>query len=76
MSEYRVTLPFVIYVTTTIEADSEQEAIDEAVNDVSLTNYCGNGGDDRMVGSYNTNDTIEPGDFFDDENYQPTAELV
>jgi hypothetical protein len=29
-----------------------------------------------MVGSYNTNDTIEPGDFFDDENYQPTAELV
>lgn len=76
MSEYKVTLPFIIYVTTTVDADSEDDAIEAATSEVSLTNYCGNGGDDRIVGSYDTSDTIEAGDFFDDENYQPTAELV
>jgi hypothetical protein len=74
--KYKVTLPFIIYVTTTVEADSEDIAIDEAIENVQLTNYCGNGGDDRMVGSYDTCDTIEPGEFIDDASYQPSVELV
>ena len=74
--KYKVTLPFVIYVTTTVEADSEQEAIDEAANDVILTNYCGGGGSDRLCGSYDMSDTIECGDFFENEHIKATAELV
>lgn len=76
MSAYKVTLPFIIYVTAEIEADSEDEAIDEAINDIGITNYCGNGGDDRLVGGWNTSCTIECGDFIDSVDYLPAAELV
>ena len=76
MSTYKVTLPFVIYVTAEIDADSEQEAIDEAINDIGITNYCGNGGDDRLVGGWDTKHTIECGDFIDSVDYLLTAELV
>lgn len=77
MSTYKVTLPFVIYVTAEIEADSEQEAIDNAINEVGLTNYCGGGGSDRLCGSWNMSHTIECGDFIEGENVADAfAELI
>lgn len=64
--KYKVRLPFLVYVEHECEADSEQEAIDISVDEVQLTNYCGNGGSDKLIGSYDTDDTIECGEFFED----------
>lgn len=77
MSTYKVTLPFVIYVTAEIEADSEQEAIDNAINEVGLTTYCGGGGSDRLCGSWDMSHTIECGDFIEGDNVaDASAELI
>jgi hypothetical protein len=76
MSTYKVTLPFIVYVTAEIEADNEEKAIEEATGNLALTNYCGNGGDDRLVGSWNTSNTLEPGDLIDHIDYLPTVELI
>jgi hypothetical protein len=63
MAEFKVRLPFMIYVTTTVEAETEEDALDEAVQGVDITCYCGNGGDDRLIGSWNTDDTLNCGDY-------------
>lgn len=75
--KYRVAIPFIIWASVEVDADSEQEAIEEALNDTSLTTYCGNGGDDKLVGTY-CHASIEVGDYFSDSKrgINATAELL
>lgn len=58
--KYQVTVPFAIYVTLEVEVDGIEDAKIEAVQEVYLTNYCGNGGHDRLVGV--SGGSIEVGD--------------
>ena len=34
----------------TVEAENKEEAIERAYNNVSIDNYCGNGGTDKLIG--------------------------
>lgn len=49
--KYKLSIPFAIYVEKEVEADSEDEALEQAY-EVSLTNYGGNGGTSKLVGTY------------------------
>lgn len=67
--KYRLIIPFAIYVEKFVEADSEEEALEKAY-EVSLTNYCGNGGSSKLVGTYcysniecDDDQPIESGDY-------------
>lgn len=49
--KYKLSIPFAIYVEKEVEADSEEDAIEQAY-EVSLTNFVGNGGTSKLVGTY------------------------
>lgn len=51
--KYRVYGSVPVSVTITVEAESEEAAIEAAYNEFpGLTSYCGNGGIDQLVGVY------------------------
>ena len=52
-------LPF--FVTIEVTANNEEEARDIASEEVYLTNYCGNGGSNKLIG-VNGSASIEAGD--------------
>lgn len=75
--KYNVTIPFLIWAIVEVEADDENEAIDEALNDTALTTYCGNGGSSKLCGTYCHAD-IEVGDYYEnkEDGIKATAEIV
>jgi hypothetical protein len=50
MPKYIVEIPYLVFVTVTIEAENEEEAIDIALDEASIGAYCGNGGHDKLIG--------------------------
>ena len=50
MNKYRVTLPYIVYVQDEVEAENEEEALEIACSDITLSSYVGNGSIDRLVG--------------------------
>lgn len=50
MKKYTVTGYANVVVEVTVEADNEEEAIQKAYDNVSIDNYCGNGGTDKLIG--------------------------
>lgn len=52
MKKYEVTVPFPVFVTVKVEAESRDDAIEEAISDAQLTAFAGNGGTDKLVGVY------------------------
>lgn len=45
-----------VTVEVTVEAENEEEAIEKAYDNVSIDNYCGNGGTDKLIGVCNTDE--------------------
>ena len=45
-----------VVVEVTIEADNGEEAIQKASQNVSIDNYCGNGGTDKLIGVCDTDE--------------------
>jgi hypothetical protein len=46
-----------------VEADSKEDAIEAAYAEwPGMTGYCGNGGNDKLVGVYGENASVEPSD--------------
>lgn len=60
--KYEVTIPYPVFVTVIVDADSEEEAIDIAYGYESPTQKIGNGGFDKLVGVDEENMSIEPGE--------------
>jgi hypothetical protein len=50
MKQYIVTGYTRVTVEVTVEAENEEEAIQKAYDNVSIDNYCGNGGTDKLIG--------------------------
>lgn len=50
MKKYIVTGYANVVVEVTVEAENEEEAIQKAYGNVSIDNYCGNGGTDKLIG--------------------------
>lgn len=75
MAKFKVTAPFVVFVSTEIEAESEQDAIDLAYEEISITRFCGNGGSDKLIGvcEGSIEATEEP---YEADGFSITAELV
>ena len=62
MKKYRVTIPFPVFISIDVEAESMVDAEDIALNEVVLISYAGNGGTDKLVGVSGSNMSIEPGE--------------
>lgn len=61
MINYKVHGRAYVDVYVEVEADSAEEAIEAASNEVSeLTSFVGNGGYDKLVGVYGDNQSIKP----------------
>lgn len=56
MKKYTVTGYANVVVEVTVEAENEEEAIEKAYDNVSINNYCGNGGVDKLIGVCNTDE--------------------
>ena len=56
MKKYTVTVYAQVVVEVTVEAENEEEAIEKAYDNVSIDNYCGNGGTDKLIGVCNTDE--------------------
>ena len=50
MKKYTVTGYANVVVEVTVEAENKEEAIEKAYDNVSIDNYCGNGGVDKLIG--------------------------
>lgn len=56
MKKYIITGYTEITVEVTVEAENEEEAIEKAYDNVSIDNYCGNGGVDKLIGVCDTDE--------------------
>lgn len=64
MPKFRVSGKAFAWVSTMVEAESKDSAIDEAYNSFGgVGGYCGNGGYDKLIGVCGSDDTIECDDF-------------
>lgn len=64
--KYKVTVPYAIFVTVEVEADSVEEAEDEAFDHIYVCGYAGNGGTDKLIGV--TEGSIEVGEVALEDN--------
>lgn len=56
MKKYIVTGYSRVIVEVTVEAENEKEAIEKAYDNVSIDNYCGNGGTNKLIGVCDTDE--------------------
>lgn len=56
MQQYIVTGYTRVTVKVTVEAENEEEAIEKAYDNVSIDNFCGNGGTDKFIGVCDTDE--------------------
>lgn len=56
MKKYIVTGYANVVVEVTVDAENKEEAIEKAYDNVSIDNYCGNGGKDKLIGVCNTDE--------------------
>ena len=56
MKKYTVTGYAQVVVEVTVEAENEEEAIEKAYDNVSIDNYYGNGGVDKLIGVCDTDE--------------------
>ena len=56
MKKYTVTGYANVAVEVTVEAENKGEAIKKAYQNVSIDNYCGNGGVDKLIGVCDTDE--------------------
>ena len=50
------------FLTVEVEAEDKESAIELALDDMSLCNFAGNGGTDKIIGTTSENVSIEAGD--------------
>ena len=74
MKKYLVTVPYTVFLDVEVVAANKREAEEFATEVAYVTNYCGNGGSNRLVGPVADNVTIHPGDR--DENVEMHVELI
>lgn len=62
MKTYKVHGSVSIGVTMTVEAETQEEAMEKAYEQFhGLTNFAGNGGTDQLVGVYDTSCSLDAG---------------
>ena len=56
MKKYIITGYTEVTIEVTVEAENEEEAIEKAYDNVSIDNYFGNGGVDKLIGVCDTDE--------------------
>lgn len=56
--EYIVRGSVELIVEVTVKAENAEEAIEKAYDNIYISSYCGNGGNDKLVGVENTDEAI------------------
>lgn len=74
MSKYNVILPFAGYVNVEVEADSEEDAIEEAQSSASLN--IENGNHETDLREWEFYDKLIEGNFCYVSEYEASAELI
>ncbi len=59
---YKVSCSIPVHLTITVQAESDADAIERALEYAALDIYVGNGGSDKLVGTGESCVSIEPGD--------------
>ena len=62
MPRYRVPFKCYVFIDVVVWAKDEEEAIDEAWKVNGLGSYVGNGGNDKLVGTRESNVSVFPSD--------------
>ena len=75
MKKYTVTGYANVVVEVTVEAENEEEAIEKAYDNVSIDNYCGNGGIDKLIGVCNTDEATAGIYVVDELEYEGVEEI-
>lgn len=65
MGTFRVPFTFTATIYIEVEAVDKEEAIDKAYEEISVGQFVGNGGNDKLIGVYDSNHSIEPGEDFE-----------
>lgn len=52
MKQFRVTVPFAVFVTIEVEAESKEDALEIGADEAYISAFCGNGGVDKLIGVY------------------------
>lgn len=68
MKNYRVYIPYAVYVCVEVKADNEEQAKEMAIDQSYIDSYCGNGGMDKLIGVRDSNMSIEINDDYLDGN--------
>lgn len=77
MAKWEVNCAIPVFLTITVDADSEEQAIDAAMEAASLGSYVGNGGIDKLIGTSKSNVSLEPGDIvLEDPPFKITVEAA
>ena len=56
MKKYIVTGYTRVIVEVVVEAENKEDAIEKAYDNVSIDSYCGNGGSDKLIGVWDTDE--------------------
>ena len=75
MSNYRVSIPYIIYVDIEVEADDEESAVEEAYDLSHISNYVGNGGSDKLVGVCSSQASIDAPEGYAEGDYELRIEV-
>ena len=76
MPKFRVSAPYIVWVTEVVEAEDEVEALDK-VGDLELEACVGNGGFDKMICVQDSANSIEcTGVMFESEEVTIMAEEI
>ena len=63
---YDVTIPIVCWVTVSnIDAEDAEDAEEKAFSTYEVSAFCGNGGNDKLIGVTESDQSIEVGDYID-----------
>lgn len=62
MKKYLVSIPYCVWVSVEVEADSKEDAIDAAYEDGHVGGYAGNGGTGKLIGVTGENVSISTPD--------------
>ena len=74
MNKYKVTIPFVCFVSVEVEAEDKEDAVDVAYDEASLQTFAGNGGWDKLIGVSSSNHTVEAGETLDWDGFEVEIE--
>lgn len=58
MKKYQIEVPYIVWVTTIVETDDIDDAVENLGDGTQPVNVVGNGGDDRMIAIHAQNTSI------------------